>query len=130
MQKVFSVLFLLSILLIQCKSAKREKEYHEKENVAGGPCSYKEESYTATVLAIKKISDNYYDIQFLLKPEKGTYSNLPDTMMLSALDRQTGPVEESRIKRDSIVVGKKCRYYIQEIVSGSCTPLITGFSCR
>jgi hypothetical protein len=126
------LLFALLIFTCACKDKKNGGNNipgHGGETPVGGPCAYKENFYTATILSLKKIDDRGFDLQIKLTPESGTSLSLPDTIWYSMFERN-GYLSDQQIKTDSIYKGKNCRYYVNTIVSGSCNPRISGFLFR
>ena len=114
--KILSVSAIILLIIASCNNNKKEKE-----NVDGGPCSYKEEAHPAKLLSLQIIDSLSYDAQFEI--EAGSQSaDKPDTVLFHSLNNHY--IEAKKIKSDTITVGKTYKYIVKTIVSGSCDPTV------
>lgn len=108
------ILFALYILLLgACTN-------NEKEEPEGGPCTYETKIYPATVIAIENIDSIHADILFRITDEEGQlYRDSVSWYM-----ENKSPIELARIEKESVTVGKKFKYTVCQIKTGSCNPHI------
>jgi hypothetical protein len=102
------LVFYLGILLFACRS---------KEQVAGGPCSYKTSVYPAKVVRIEQIDSVKYDALFEV-------NHGPLTFYARYYEQNQAWFTKEQLLKDSIVVGAIFRYEEDRIVNGSCSPQI------
>jgi len=101
------------LMLISCTNS-------ENAEPEGGPCTYETKIYPATVIAIDNMDSTYADILFSINDEAGRlYRDSVSWYM-----ETKGWLELAQIKKDSIVVGKKYKYFVDKIKTGSCNPHI------
>jgi hypothetical protein len=90
--------------------------------VDGGPCSYKNTVHPAKLIFLETHDSVRYNAW--LELEAGINSTgKKDTIYSERLNG--GPLYAEQIKKDSIAVGKRYKFVIKEILSGSCTPRVT-----
>jgi len=84
----------------------------------GGPCSYTTKIYTATVIDIEKKDSTHADIFFRINDEAG---NLYRDSVSWFIENNNW-LEISQVEKDSILTGKKYKYQVDKIKTGSCDP--------
>jgi hypothetical protein len=105
-----SGLFIITGLLA-CADAKKKPS-------GGGPCTYEITVYPATVIHIK--TEGTTDILFRVEDLNGALYR--DSV--SWFKEKNSSLEKELIEWDSIRVGKKYKYEIMKITTGSCDPKI------
>ena len=111
--RIFWVL-LPVIGLSACNNGKQEKEVP-----AGGPCSYKEDTFPAKLIQLSTSDSSSYNAQFEITRRMNT-PDAPDTVLFHSLNNTY--INAAQIISDSIAVGKIYKLIEQNIVSGSCNP--------
>jgi hypothetical protein len=86
----------------------------------GGPCTYETKNYPAIVIGIEKQDSLNADIIF--KIETGTGEVYHDSV--SWYMENNSWILISQIEKDSISIGKKYKYRLDFIKTGSCNPHI------
>lgn len=102
------------MLFLSCSDNK------EKEEPDGGPCSYETKIYPATVIKIEIGDSLYIDILFRVDDEFG---NLYKDSVSWYMENKNW-LSISEINKDSISLGKKYQFLIDEIKTGACNPFI------
>lgn len=111
MKRIFS--FVLALLLfLSCNN--------NREQPAGGPCSYETRTWMATVIKIDPIDSLQNDVVFNIRNENGEL--VRDSVSLY-MENKTW-LTAAELVKDSVQVGKKFKYFIDEIKTGSCNPRI------
>jgi hypothetical protein len=93
-----------------------------KGNMAGGGCSYKNDTAIAEVVKIDKRDTDRYDILFVLR----SAIFLPagrDTLHYAT--EKHSMITGDELKTMGIKVGDHYKYIVSTIISGSCNPTVT-----
>jgi len=100
------------IILISC---------NDDENMAGGPCTYDEKIFPATLVRLEKMDSVRYDALFII--EDSSSMERKDSIRYSILTNGHY-ITSAEVISDSLAIGKKYQYITQTIKSGSCNPNI------
>ena len=84
----------------------------------GGPCTYDNKVYPATVISIEKKDSLYAELLFRIEDESGKLYR--DSVSWFMENKHW--LKISDLKKDSITPGKKYKYRIDLLKSGSCNP--------
>jgi len=110
------ILFLLPILLIQCGSSPQKNEE------AGGPCSYETKRLPVKVIYVFKTEKDADALMVIQQTEKWTNK---DTLLFSAeMGHNITPQEADKLGLEE---GAVYTYEIKDILSGSCTDHLERF---
>lgn len=91
---------------------------NEKNNIDGGPCSYKDNIYPARLIKLETKDSLIYDAQFEIGP--GARSAGTDTVSFHRLTNRD--ISAQQVVNDSLSVGSVYQFVSQTIISGSCDP--------
>ena len=91
------------------------------ETPDGGPCSYEDKVYRATLIKTIQHGNEQYDAVFKLNEIKSFSGS--DTIYYSSLNHKHY-IQTSEKPRDSLVPGKEYSYFVKNIRSGHCDPHI------
>lgn len=103
--------FVIIVVLLSCNN---------NGQTEGGPCTYDTKIYPATVIGIEKKDSLYADIIFRINDDTGNIYR--DSVLWSIESNRL--IEMILIEKDSIAVGKKYQYRIDNIKTGTCNPNI------
>ncbi len=109
MRQLFIYTFLIITLINQaCKSGKSKPD--------GGPCTYDEKDYPATLVRLEVAPDSTnYNPWFEIDDPAG---HGKDTISYLRMTNQN--VSREQLTRDSIAVGGIYKYVVKKIISGDC----------
>jgi hypothetical protein len=100
--------FIVCLTILACKSNKSKPD--------GGPCSYDEKNYPATLVRLEVAPDSSnYNPWFEIDDPAG---NGKDTISYLRMTNQN--VSREQLAKDSIAVGKVYEYVVKKIKSGDC----------
>ena len=112
--KLFGYCFIV-VLCISCNNTRKETP-GGGEVPSGGPCSYKQDTFPARVVNIKRLPNSppavFFEVQL-----SGTNS---DTVVYSMVNNRS--ISEEEITRQGVKTGAVFQYIVSSIVSGSCNP--------
>ena len=100
---------------------------NEKENVVGGPCSYDEQVFPATL--IKTVPQNKLEYEAVFTLENGKNFTESDTIYYSRLNNNHY-LSSTELPWDSLVTGTQYSYIVKNIRLGDCDPHIESISLQ
>lgn len=104
------------ILLLSLLAGCREN----KETPDGGPCTYETKTWMATVVKIETGDSLHHDVIFIVKNENG---ELVRDSVSWYMENKTW-LTKTDLAKDSVTIGRKFKYLVDEIKTGACNPLI------
>lgn len=90
------------------------------EEPEGGPCTYETKIYPATIIAVEKTDSLHAELLFRIEDEYGKIYRDSVSWYMENKNR----LKISDLKKDSVIPGKKYKYMIDLIKTGSCNPHI------
>ncbi len=128
--KYFCV-FLFSVMILSCAETK-------KDQIVGGPCSYKSYPGTAEVVSVEKVytskqaatkTGGGYDVRFVYYTDtapEATYARIKGKTHSLLLTDGTRP-RSGFLKKYKIAAGNTLPCELMVIVKGTCTPVLFKF---
>jgi len=121
---VFAFMFLLGTIyneIFNNSESPTNSKKKNKENVDGGPCSYKYDSIPIVILEIIPESEGVSDLLLHECFYSGNDSTICDTLFYS--NTMNRKIENSEIEKLNLKKGDSITLFIGNISSGHCNPL-------
>lgn len=113
MKSILSLAFLI-LILNSCSDNKKEKE-----EVAGGPCSYEDKFYPARLVKLEASPDSSaYNGWFEIDNPSG--NGTKDTINYMRMTNRD--ITKEQLQKDSITVGNTYKYVVSTLNTGACNP--------
>ena len=112
----YAIICLLFVFSVSCNSKKKERDPNDVP--AGGPCSYKDKTYPAKVIDIRREPNSPARVLFEVSYNSGSRDTISYYMT------NNRDITEEEIKQKGVAKDSVFQLVVSEIVSGSCNPRV------